>query len=122
MEKDQFGGCPTEKPHIHLHDFLAKCDTIKLNGVSTDAIRLRVFPLSLKDKASDWLLNEESNSFITWEALSKAFLRESFLRGKTARLRSKITSFAQPGGESLYEAWQRSKDLQHQWPHHGVPD
>jgi len=45
-------------PHIHLRNFLAKYDTIKLNGVSADAVRLRLFPFSLTDRANDWLLNE----------------------------------------------------------------
>ena len=34
VEKGQFSGRPMENPHIHLRNFLAKCDTIKLNGVS----------------------------------------------------------------------------------------
>ena len=55
VEQEQFGGHPFENPNMHLHKFFAKCDTIKLNGVSTDAIRLRLFPFSLKDMASDWL-------------------------------------------------------------------
>jgi len=33
-----------------------------------------------------------------------------------------ITSFTQPDGESLYEAWERFKDLWRQCPHHGVFD
>ena len=53
LERDQFGGRPSENPNVHLHKFLAKCDIIKLNGVSTDAIRLRLFPFSLRDRASD---------------------------------------------------------------------
>ena len=66
VEKDQFSGRPTENPHIHLRNFLVKCDTIKLNRVSANAIRLRLFPFSLMDRASDWLLNEEPNSVTTW--------------------------------------------------------
>ena len=73
VEKDQFGGCPTKNPHIHLRNFLAKCDTIKLNGVSTNAIRLRLFPFSLMDKTSDWLLNKKPNSFTTLGGLIKSF-------------------------------------------------
>ena len=65
VEQKQFGGHPSENPHLHLRNFLAKCDTIKLNGVSADAIRLRLFPFSLRDRASDWLLNEEPNSITT---------------------------------------------------------
>jgi len=84
-----------ENPHIHLHNFLAKCDRIKLNGIFADAIKLRLFPFSLKDKATDLLLNEEPNSFTTWEALSKAFLNKYFPSGKTTKLTTEITSFAQ---------------------------
>jgi len=53
VERDQFDGHPSKNPNVHLRKFLAKCDTIKLNRASTDAIRLRVFPFSLKDRASD---------------------------------------------------------------------
>ena len=38
VEKDQFGGHPFENPNMHLRNFLAKIGTIKLNGVSADAI------------------------------------------------------------------------------------
>ena len=34
VEKDQFSGRPTENPHIHLHNLLAKCDTISSTGSS----------------------------------------------------------------------------------------
>jgi len=54
--------------------------------------------------------------------LSKAFLSKYFPPCKTAKLRTEITSFIQRDGESLYEAWERYKDLQRQHPHHGVPD
>jgi len=50
---------------VHLYKFLVKYDTIKLNGLSTDAIRLQLFPFSLKDRTNDWLQNEEPNSFTT---------------------------------------------------------
>ena len=53
VEKDQFSGRPTENPHIHLRNFLTKCDTIKLNGVSAGAIRLWLFSFSMTDRASD---------------------------------------------------------------------
>jgi len=75
----------------------------------------------LRDRASDWLQNEEPNSFTTWETLSKVFLMKYFSPGKTAKLRNDITSFAQQDGKSLYEAWERFKDLQWQCPHHRVP-
>jgi len=79
-------------------------------------------PFLTEGRASDWLQNEKHNSFTTWDALSKAFLNKYFPPGKTAKLRAEITSFVQRDGESLYEAWERYKDLQRQCPHHAVPD
>ena len=104
VERDQFGGHLSDNHNMHLRKFPAKCDTVKLNGVTTDAIRLRLFPFSLRDKANDWLQNEESNSFTTWEDFSKAFLSKYFPPGKSAKLRMDITSFTQQDDESLYEA------------------
>jgi len=47
VQQSQFGGSPMEDPNFHLSIFLEVRDTLKLNGVSTDAIRLRLLPFSL---------------------------------------------------------------------------
>ncbi|KAJ9132909.1 hypothetical protein P3X46_033728 [Hevea brasiliensis] len=85
VQQSQFGGNPSESPHVHLAHFLEISDMLKKNGVSDDAIRLRLFPFSLKDRAKEWL-----------HSLPK-------------------------DDESLYEAWERYKDLQRRCPHHGIP-
>jgi len=104
VERDQFGGHSPENPDMHIRNFLAKGDTVKLNRVSTYAIQLRFFPFCLTDRARDWLQNKEPNAFATWDALFKSFLSKYFPPGKIAKLRADITSFAQLHSESLYEA------------------
>ena len=54
VEAHQFGGYPIETPDDHLAKFLQYCNTIKMNGVTNDAICLQLFPFSLKDKALTW--------------------------------------------------------------------
>ncbi|KAJ9159637.1 hypothetical protein P3X46_025128 [Hevea brasiliensis] len=78
VQQSQFGGSPSESPHVHLAHFLEISDMLKINGVSDDAIRLRLFPFSLKDQAREWLHSLPPGSIITWDELSQAFLAQYF--------------------------------------------
>ena len=47
----QFHGLPSENPNAHLTSFNEVCDTVKYNGVTEEALRLWLFPLSLSYRA-----------------------------------------------------------------------
>ncbi|CAJ2652576.1 unnamed protein product [Trifolium pratense] len=116
----EFSGSPTEDPNLHLSVFVQYADTIKANGVEPEAIRLRLFPFSLRDRARAWLQALPSNSITTWNELKKQFLARYFPPSKTAMLRAQINGFRQKDGESLFEAWERYKDMMRLCPHHGL--
>ncbi|XP_052887991.1 uncharacterized protein LOC128296598 [Gossypium arboreum] len=50
----QFSGMPTEDHHLHLRLFMEVSDSFKLAGVPKDALRLKLFPYSLRDRARAW--------------------------------------------------------------------
>ena len=51
----QFYGLSNEDLNVHIAYFFEICDTFKYNYVSDDAVRLRLFPFTLKDIAKAWL-------------------------------------------------------------------
>ncbi|RVW68547.1 hypothetical protein CK203_063695 [Vitis vinifera] len=53
----QFGGLANDDPNLHIANFLEIFYTFKHNGVTDDAIRLRLFPFPLNNKAKAWLIS-----------------------------------------------------------------
>lgn len=74
----QFGGSSIDDPNEHILSFLEVCDTFKFNNVSEDAVRLRMFPFTLKDKARSWLHSLPPGSITTWDDLAQKFLAKFF--------------------------------------------
>ena len=99
----QFHKLAHEDLNAHILNFLEVCDTVKYNGVSNDAIWLRLFPLSLKEKAKHWLISEPLDSITSWDDLSNKFLARFFPLAKAAKLRIDMNNFYQYEGESFYE-------------------
>ena len=54
VQQHQFTGHPTEDPNEHLGRFLRMENTVKLNGVRPEVIKLHLFPFSLRDIAATW--------------------------------------------------------------------
>ena len=64
-----FHGLPNENPNMHWTNFLEVYDTIKYNGVTEEAFRLRLFPLLLGDRAKHWLTSQPPDSITSWNDL-----------------------------------------------------
>ena len=58
----QFRGFPHDDPNEHISSFLEICDTQRINGVSLEVIKLKLFPFSLKDKAKTWFNSLPKNT------------------------------------------------------------
>ena len=74
------GGHPYRRSKLIPLEILQVFETLKLNGVSPDAIRLHLFPFSLKDKERAWLHSLPPGCITTSNELTKSFVPTSFLR------------------------------------------
>ncbi|CAN6465559.1 unnamed protein product [Victoria cruziana] len=116
-----FHGLASEDPYCHLDEFLDICAMVKINNIEDNALRLRLFPFSLKKKARDWLESlSQSISVATWEDLLREFLKKYFSIGKTNHYRRAILIFAALEGEYFHQAWERMKDLLRKCLHHQI--
>ncbi|XP_073056941.1 uncharacterized protein [Primulina eburnea] len=122
VQQNQFGGAATADPHLHLRTFLEITNTVKINSVSDEIIRLRLFLFSLKDHIRSWLQSLPLGSITTWADLVTKFLSKYFPPAKSAKLKIEITNFRQRELEVLYEAWERYKELLRKCPNHGYAD
>ena len=69
----QFHGLSSENLNTHLTSFIEVCYTIKYNGVTEEVLRLRLFPLSLCDRAMHWLTSQPPDSITSWNDLLHKF-------------------------------------------------
>ena len=79
-------------------------NTVKLNGVRPDVIKLQLFPFSLRDVEATWFDSLPVGSVNTWEELVEAYMSRFFPPAFTAERRGEIIVFKQGEDESLYLA------------------
>ena len=95
-------------------------NTVKLNGVRLDVIKLQLFPFSLRDVAVTWFDSLSMGSVNTWEELVEAFMSRFFPQALTAERRGEIIVLKKGEDESLYTAWERFKRLLKRCRMHGM--
>ena len=120
VQQHQFTGHPSEDPNEHLGRFMRMENTVKLNGVRLDVIKLQLFPFSLRDMAVTWFDSLPVGLVNTLEELVEAYMSRFFPPALTAERRGEIIVFKQGEDESLYTAWERFKRLLKRCPMHGI--
>ena len=120
VQQNQFTGHPTEDFNEHMGRFLRMDNTVKLNGVRQEVIKLQLFLFSLRDIAATWFESLPYGSVNTWEKLVEAYLGLFFPSSLTSERRMEIIVFKQGEDESLYTTWERYNRLLKRCPMHGI--
>nr|GEW66317.1 reverse transcriptase domain-containing protein [Tanacetum cinerariifolium] len=116
----QFHGLSGDDANKHLDKILHVTQSIKVNGVSDEALHLYLFPHSLTHHATAWFDRLPRNSITTFEQMAKMFLRKYFPPSMVTKLRNEITNFRQHPDESLFEAWEQYTLSIDRFPNHNM--
>ena len=114
-----FHGMENENPYTHIRDFEKVCTTFKEGAFDMDLLKLKAFPLTLKDKAKIWLNSLRPRTIRNWAELQAEFLKKFFSAHKTNNLKRKIYTFAAHDSEKFYQCWERYLKTINACPHHG---
>src|SRR4051812_27278090 len=116
--KDQFSGAG-EDDALHLNKF-ELCNMQKYKEVDGDIVKLKLFPLSLRGRAKEWLQSLPKNNIDSWSKCKDAFIGKYYPPAKIIQLRSNIMNFRQLDNEHVAQAWERMKTLVKNCPTHGM--
>lgn len=114
-----FHGLENENPYVHIREFEEVVATFHSQNATDDIVRLKFFPFSLKDRAKSWLYSLRPRSIGSWNEMTQVFFNKYFPQHKTNALKRQISTFAQKDSETLYQSWERFKELLSMFPHHG---
>ena len=108
-----FHGMENENPYTHIRDFEEVCTTFKEGATDMEMLKLKAFPLTLKDKAEIWLNSLRLRTIRNWVKLQAEFLKTFFSAHKTNNLKRQIYTFAAHDCEKFY------METISACPHHG---
>ena len=114
-----YHGMENENPYTHIRDFEEVWTTFKEGMMDMDLLKLKAFPLTLKDKAKIWLNLLRPRTIRNWAELQAEFLKKFFSAHKTNNLKRQIYTFAAQDGERFYQCWERFMETITACPHHG---
>ncbi|GKD59810.1 retrovirus-related pol polyprotein from transposon TNT 1-94 [Tanacetum coccineum] len=78
LKNNAYHGMFDEDVVDHIAKVLELPDLIKIPGVDSHQLRIKVFPLSLADDARQWWINEGEGKITTWEELVEKFFSKFY--------------------------------------------
>ena len=84
-----------------------------------DLLKLKAFPLTLKDKAKIWLNSLRPRTIRNWVELQAEFLKKFFSTTKTNSLKRQIYTYSAYDNEKFDQCWERFMETVNACPHLG---
>jgi hypothetical protein len=122
VQSNPFLGETAENPYPHFQQFELVCSTVKIPGLPLDALKWKLFPFSLKDKARTWYFRHVHEAEGKWSILQDRFCLRYFPLKKIADLRRKVITFEQEDHEPLGAAWERQLSYTTAGPDLSLPE
>ena len=97
-----FHGMENENLFTHIREFEEVCTTFKEGVSDMDMLKLKAFPLTLKDKAKIWLNSLRSRTIRNWTEFKAEFLKKFFNTTKTNCLKRQIYTYSAYDNEKFY--------------------
>ena len=98
-----FHGTKNENPYTHIWDFKEVCITFKEGTIDMDLLKLKAFPLTLKEKSKTWLNSLRPRTIKSWVEVQAEFLKKFFSAHKTNNLKRQIYTFVTLNNERFYQ-------------------
>ena len=117
-----FSGIISEDPGDHLRVFEGLCSSLVIPGMTQEAVRWKLFPFSLTERAEQWYTRTIGSMCGSWKELRADFC-PSFSRDKCINsLPIDIFDFKQLEEESIGAAWARFLRLLASSPDLSLPE
>ena len=107
------------KIHTHIREYEEVCTTFKEGATDMELLKLKAFPLTLKEKAKIWLNSLRPRTVRNWTEMQAEFLKKFFSMHRTNSLKRQIYTFAANDNEKFYKCWERYMETISACPHHG---
>ena len=108
-----------ENPYTHIREFKEVCMTFKEGATDMELLKLKAFPLTLKDKAKIWLNFLRPRTNRNWGDMQAKFLKKFFSTYKTNSLKREIYTFTALENEKFSQCSERYLKTISACPHHG---
>ena len=114
-----FHGIESENLYTHIRKFEVVCTTFKEGATDMELLKLKAFPLTLKDKAKIWLNYLRLRTIRNWTEMQAKFLKKFFSMHKTNSLKRQIYTFTANDNEKFYKCGERYMETISACPYHG---